>query len=450
MRVLMVSWAWRSHYFPLVSLGWALRSAGHEVLVATQPALVDVVVGSGLPAASVGHDIDIAEVIRRAVGRLEPARPDRAWWDAVTAKMRECLGIFLTPAEAMADDTVALAERWRPDLVVYEPSSYVGPLVAGVLGVPAVRHLWGPDVFGRFAGLEQENLAPLAHRFGLTTIDPIGDLTIDPCPPSLQLPGDYRRQIVRYIPYNGPALSPEWLADAPAAYRTYVAAQVDDTLAKTKKFAAAVTKGDVTGAKALYAPSRVGWERIEPVAESFGDIDPKVDTRAADLASGQRWTGWHQIEKALWKDGSLKGEAPYATQLVKDLETLKARVGTASITATSMANGAKELLDEVATSKVTGEEETYSHTDLVDFKANVDGAQKVYELLKPVVAQRDAALAAALDDEFAKVDRLLARYARGDGYVSYDTVGEQDRKTLSDEVNALGEPLSKLAGVVAR
>ena len=222
MRVLMVSWAWRSHYFPLVSLGWALRSAGHEVLVATQPALVDVVVGSGLPAASVGHDIDIAEVIRRAVGRLEPARPDRAWWDAVTAKMRECLGIFLTPAEAMADDTVALAERWRPDLVVYEPSSYVGPLVAGVLGVPAVRHLWGPDVFGRFAGLEQENLAPLAHRFGLTTIDPIGDLTIDPCPPSLQLPGDYRRQIVRYIPYNGPALSPEWLADAPAAPRVCV------------------------------------------------------------------------------------------------------------------------------------------------------------------------------------------------------------------------------------
>ncbi len=248
---------------------------------------------------------------------------------------------------------------------------------------------------------------------------------------------------------QGKAADPR-LDQAVAAYRTYVAAQVDDTLAKTKKFAAAVTKGDVTGAKALYAPSRVGWERIEPVAESFGDIDPKVDTRAADLASGQRWTGWHQIEKALWKDGSLKGEAPYATQLVKDLETLKARVGTASITATSMANGAKELLDEVATSKVTGEEETYSHTDLVDFKANVDGAQKVYELLKPVVAQRDAALAAALDDEFAKVDRLLARYARGDGYVSYDTVGEQDRKTLSDEVNALGEPLSKLAGVVAR
>lgn len=248
---------------------------------------------------------------------------------------------------------------------------------------------------------------------------------------------------------RGAAADPR-LGQAVTAYRSYVAAQVDDTLAKTRAFATAVTKGDVAGAKALYAPSRVGWERIEPVAESFGDIDPKVDIREADLAPGQHWTGWHQIEKALWKDGSLKGEAPYATRLVTDLETLKAKVGTAPISATSMANGAKELLDEVATSKVTGEEEVYSHTDLTDFKANVDGAQKVYELLRPVVAQRDAALTATLDDEFAKVGRLLARYARGDGYVSYVTVGKQERKTLSDEVNALSEPLSKLAGAVAR
>jgi iron uptake system component EfeO len=233
-------------------------------------------------------------------------------------------------------------------------------------------------------------------------------------------------------------------------YRGYVARQVDDTLAKTRKFAAAVKEGDVAGAKALYAPSRVGWERIEPVAESFGDIDPKVDLREADLTQGAKWTGWHRIEKALWKKGSLKGEGPYADQLVADLETLKAKVGTASITATSMANGAKELLDEVATGKVTGEEETFSHTDLVDFKANVDGAEKVFELLKPVVQAKDAGLAATLTDEFGKVQKLLTKYEKGDGYVSYDTVGGQQRRELSDEVNALGEPLSKLAGAVAR
>ncbi|GLY72246.1 iron uptake system protein EfeO [Actinoallomurus iriomotensis] len=248
---------------------------------------------------------------------------------------------------------------------------------------------------------------------------------------------------------EGKATDPR-LDAAVASYRTYVGEQVDDTLAKAKKFAASVSKGDIAGAKAEFAPSRVGWERIEPVAESFGDIDPKVDNREADLKQGDKWTGWHQIEKALWKTKSLKGEGPYADQLVKDLETLKTRVGTASITATSMANGAKELLDEVATGKVTGEEDTFSHTDLSDFKGNVDGAQKAFELLKPVVQERDADLASDLTDEFAKVQKLLAKYEKGDGYVSYDTVGKDQRKELSDEVNALAEPLSKLAGVVAK
>ncbi|MDN3358947.1 iron uptake system protein EfeO [Actinomadura sp. DC4] len=240
------------------------------------------------------------------------------------------------------------------------------------------------------------------------------------------------------------------LDQAVAAYRVYVGDQVDDTLSKVKKFAASVSAGDLAGAKAEFAPSRFGWESVEPVAESFGDIDPKTDTREADLEKGQKWTGWHQIEKALWKTKSLKGEGPYADDLVKNVETLKVRVGTASITATSMANGAKELLDEVATGKITGEEDTFSHTDLSDFKANVDGAQKVFELLKPVVQERDAALTSDLTGEFAKVQKLLTRYEKGEGYVSYDTVGKSERKELSDEVNALGEPLSKLAGVVAK
>jgi iron uptake system component EfeO len=248
---------------------------------------------------------------------------------------------------------------------------------------------------------------------------------------------------------KGKASDPR-LDQAVAAYRVYVGDQVADTLAKTKKFAASVSKGDMAGAKAEFAPSRFGWEAIEPVAESFGDIDPKVDLREADLKKGDKWTGWHQIEKALWKTKSLKGEGPYADQLVKDLETLKARVGTASISATSMANGAKELLDEVATGKITGEEDTFSHTDLSDFKGNVDGAQKVFELLKPVVQERDPGLTGDLTDEFAKVQKLLTKYEKGDGYVSYDTVGKEQRKDLSDEVNALGEPLSKLAGVVAK
>ncbi|MBW8487486.1 iron uptake system protein EfeO [Actinomadura sp. PM05-2] len=237
-------------------------------------------------------------------------------------------------------------------------------------------------------------------------------------------------------------------------YHAYVIGQTDATIAATQKFVAAFKAGDVAKAKALYAPSRVGWESIEPVAESFGDLDPRTDAREADLKPGEKWTGWHRLEKALWKTGSTKGEEAYADQLLKDLAELKTKVNAVRldppITQTSMANGAKELLDEVATGKITGEEETFSHTDLVDFQANLDGAAKVYELLRPVVQEKDATLAKDLDDNFAKVRTALQKHRQGDGYVSYDKVGKDDRKALSDAVNALAEPLSKLAGVVSK
>ncbi|MQA97065.1 MAG: iron uptake system protein EfeO [Streptosporangiales bacterium] len=238
------------------------------------------------------------------------------------------------------------------------------------------------------------------------------------------------------------------LTRAVADYRAYVQGQADEHLPLVEDFVAAVKDGDVAKAKDLYAKSRVGWERVEPVAESFGDLDPKLDIREADLEEGQKFTGWHRLEKALWETGEVKGEAKTADTLLADYKDFQAKVKTAQITPTSMANGAKELLDEVATGKVTGEEEAFSHTDLVDFKANVDGAQKVYGLLEPVVKEKDAALATRLSGEFADVQKLLEKYEKGDGYVSYDTVGESDRKELSDAVNALAEPLSKLAKTV--
>jgi len=243
------------------------------------------------------------------------------------------------------------------------------------------------------------------------------------------------------------------LTQAAADYKTYVTQKVDDTLAKTREFVAAVKAGDVAKAKELYAPSRVGWETIEPVAEKFGDIDPKVDAREADLKPDEKatWGGWHYLEKSLWKDGKAKGNDKIADRLLADLETLKSRLpGLTLDPVNDMAGGAKELLDEVATGKVTGEEEAFSHTDLVDFKANVDGAEKVYTLLKPVVQEKDAALAKELDDNFAAVQTLLKKHENGDTYVSYDKVGKADRKELADAVNALGEPLSKLGGVVAK
>ncbi|WP_405643381.1 iron uptake system protein EfeO [Streptomyces sp. NBC_00019] len=298
---------------------------------------------------------------------------------------------------------------------------------------------------------ERENIGP-GTKQTVTAEVKAGDYTIA-CKPGMK--GDGIRQDVKATGGTAAKRDPR-LDKAVAAYRTYVQAQADETLPLAETFAKAVKDGDIEAAKKAYAPSRIGWERTEPVAESFGDIDPKVDVREDGLEDGQDpekdWTGWHRLERSLWKDKKLTArDSELADQLVTDLKDWQNRVGKAEITPTSMANGAKELLDEVATGKVTGEEERYSHTDLVDFKANVEGAEKSYELLKAVAKENDAALTTELDKQFAALDTLLDKYRADEtsyDFTSYEKVGEADRKELSDAVNALAEPLSKLAAAV--
>lgn len=297
---------------------------------------------------------------------------------------------------------------------------------------------------------EKENIGP-GTKYTLTAEVKAGSYEIA-CRPGMK--GHGVRQKLTVTGGGRTATRDPKLDKAVAAYREYAQEQADATLPKVETFVKAVKDGDLAAAKKAYAPSRIGWERTEPVAESFGDIDPKVDVRADGLEEGQKWTGWHRLEKALWQDKKIGAtEKSLADQLVTDLTDWQKRVGKAEITPTSMANGAKELLDEVATGKVTGEEERYSHTDLVDFKANVEGAQKSYELLKPVAAKNDSALTAELDKQFAALNKLLDKYRPNtDSYdfTSYDKVGKSDRKELSDAVNALAEPLSKLAAAVVK
>ncbi|MEV6111685.1 iron uptake system protein EfeO [Streptomyces sp. NPDC052109] len=297
---------------------------------------------------------------------------------------------------------------------------------------------------------EKENIGP-GTRYTLTAEVKAGSYEIA-CRPGMR--GHGVRQKLTVTGGGTAAERDPELDRAVAQYRTYAQDQADETLPRAVTFVKAIKAGDLDAAKKAYGLSRLGWERTEPVAESFGDIDPKVDVREDGLEDGQKWTGWHRLEKALWQDKRIgAAEKALADQLVKDLEDWQGRVGKAEITPTSMANGAKELLDEVATGKVTGEEDRYAHTDLVDFKGNVEGARKAYELLKPVAAKNDPALTGELDEQFASLNALLDKYRSdktGYDFVSYDKVTKDQRKELSDAVNALAEPLSKLAAAVVK
>ncbi len=238
--------------------------------------------------------------------------------------------------------------------------------------------------------------------------------------------------------------------EATSQYAAYVKDQTEQLLTDTKAFAAAYIAGDDDLTRELYAPTRMHWERIEPVAESFGDLDPILDAREADLEPGQKWTGWHRIEKDLWPPANdytpltPTQRRAVADRLVADTTTLYDRTRDMQFQADQLGNGAKELLDEVATGKITGEEETWSHTDLWDFQANLEGAKVMYAGLRPVVKQNNPQLATTLDEQFANTQQLLDRYRDGDGFVLYTELTAKQVKEMAEAVDALGEPLSQL------
>jgi len=247
---------------------------------------------------------------------------------------------------------------------------------------------------------------------------------------------------------TAPEASTPTADDAVASYRAYIEMNTDLLVTRTKAFTDAVIAGKLAEAKALYAPAREPYERIEPVAEVFGDLDPAIDARINDVPAGGTFTGFHRIEEALWSKNTTTGMAPIAKKLVADVIQLQALVKTVDLDPATIANGAVGLLNEVSSSKITGEEDRYSHTDLWDFEANVVGAQEAWNSVKAFVVVRSPDLAATIDSGFAAVLAGLDPFKKGDGFVSYTVLKPADTLALSQLIDALADPLSQVAAIV--
>jgi len=235
-----------------------------------------------------------------------------------------------------------------------------------------------------------------------------------------------------------------------AAYKAYVIGQAGILGPRTTAFTDAVRAGDVAKAKKLFPTAREPYERIEPVAESFGDLDPQIDARAGDVPAAT-WTGFHKLEKMLWVDNSTAAEMkPFADKLDRDTAKLIALVKTADYQTAQIANGAKSLMDEIGASKVTGEEDRYSHTDLWDFQANVEGAKAAIVAVTPILAKGDPELLSEIRQRFTEVDQSLDPYREGSGYVLYTKLNDADTKKLSESIDALAQPISEVAPAVLR
>jgi iron uptake system component EfeO len=240
--------------------------------------------------------------------------------------------------------------------------------------------------------------------------------------------------------------------EAADSYKRYVNSQTDALIPAVDVFVAAIKKGDIPAAKAQFPIARTYYERIEPVAESFpDDLDPRIDLREADLEPGQKWTGFHRLEKDLWVSGLQPDTNAIADQLVADVKELNSRVKAPDFTvdSTQIAGGAQGLLDEIASSKISGEEDIFSHTDLWDFNANMQGSQTAVASVRPILDERNAELGKKVDQRFSESEALLEKYRSGDGYVLYDTVTEPQRQELSRSIDALSKEVSQVQGVIA-
>ncbi|MEU4618065.1 activator-dependent family glycosyltransferase [Streptomyces umbrinus] len=248
MRILLTSFAHNTHYYNLVALGWALRCAGHDVRVASQPSLTDTITASGLTAVPVGDDGAIIELITEIGGDLvlyqqgmdfADTRDAPQSWEHALGQQTIMSAMCFAPlnGDSTIDDMVALARSWRPDLVLWEPFTYAGPIAAHACGAAHARLLWGPDVVlnarQQFKRLLDERpteqredpvgewLTWTLERHGLAadedTVEELfaGQWTIDPSAQSLRLP--VRGEVVpmRFVPYNGASVIPDWLSEQP-------------------------------------------------------------------------------------------------------------------------------------------------------------------------------------------------------------------------------------------
>ncbi|HAM44867.1 MAG TPA: hypothetical protein DCM67_07620 [Propionibacteriaceae bacterium] len=279
----------------------------------------------------------------------------------------------------------------------------------------------------------------------------------------------------------------ELLSTAVSDYLNFVKNEVAELQPEVAKFAQTYAEGDDATARDLFATTRVHYERIEPIAEALGVLDPRIDYREIDyLAEAEalakddetftQWLGFHRMEKDLWvpakdavqPDGTSAwdGWEPstaaerkvLADTLVSDVNKLYETVNADDFSSAqgvdiaTVSNGASGLLEEIAVGKVTGEEDWWSHTDLYDFQANLQGSRVAFELVAPIAERKSETgkeLVASITSEFDKLQAQLDEYGSlKDGYVSYDTVTRDQQRELVDQIDATREPLSKLTNAV--
>jgi iron uptake system component EfeO len=345
-----------------------------------------------------------------------------------------------------ANVTITAAHGCQPDRTQFAAGGITVKVHnADATAVSEVELLSGQRIVG-----EKENLPPgLSGEFAVTL--GAGSYTLY-CPGAAT---EKTTITVTGTSHTGDTSVAALLKTATGNYAKYVSTQVGYLVAAVQKLDTALHGTDLAAAQDAYKQSRPFYEKIEPVAESFtigkDSLDADIDARANDVPAAQ-WKGFHRIEKGLFADKALTGLAPLGDGLVANVKRLQQLTTGLTYQPTELANGAQELMDEVAGSKITGEEERYSHIDLLDIANNDEGAEQAFAQLQPALEKIDPTLSATIQARFAALDKLVEGYRSttdASGYVLFTTLTQADKRQLAAAVKAVQEPLSQVASKVA-
>lgn len=263
MRVLFSMPPMAGHIRSVAPLASALRAAGHEVVAIGRPNVVPAILARGLSAYAVGEPLDIVGPILAALP--EGSSVQETWGRSDGEE--HLVGVahhYVNYAEQALGDVLDFVKKWGPDVIVYDPLEYSARVAAAMLGIPAVRHRWATDPYGGIC--DDEAVRTLDREVDLTPA-----MVLDPCPPSLQLPGVPVGQPVRYVQDNGVGIVPQWTMESAKRPTVCVCPGTE-----------ALTLGGAPGFRnALWALSRMDVDVIAAVNASNLD-------RLGDLPSGIR------------------------------------------------------------------------------------------------------------------------------------------------------------------
>ncbi|UKS28985.1 EfeM/EfeO family lipoprotein [Paenibacillus sp. HWE-109] len=243
------------------------------------------------------------------------------------------------------------------------------------------------------------------------------------------------------------------LQEAAKEYNKYVQDQGKQLVTLLEQLDAAVKSGDLKKAQEAYGQSRMPYERIEPIIETFSELDGVMDARVDDFKNEKdpAFTGYHRIEYLLFVKKNVKDAETYSARLLEDGKKMQQAIASTTIEPADFIAGVGELMEEAQSSKITGEEERWSGATVPVIRANVEGAKAIYDLVKGELKKKDA----ALDEKISKslntvIETMNTLSPVGTTWNDFSKIEQSKQVDLKNKLEALAEPLVKMPGTLSK